>query len=287
MRNEESCRNLCGISAIMQKELEDSLAKVGINANERYFWRYQYRLADEMLIPYLKKRGAFSPGNRVAEVGCAEGGVLAAFVKAGGASALGTDISTYRLGTGEKVARSLGIDIALVHHDICNDPLPKEWLGRYDLVLVRDVIEHIEDTALALRQVRELLKPGGFLFVNFPPYASPYGGHQHTLKNFWGKLPYMHLLPEPLFQKMIASGRKADIVEVKRLRNIRLSAKKFAAAAKDAGFSIVKEEYFLIRPVFKMKFGLPEVSLTKISAVPFVKEMFSLEAAYLLQPARQ
>lgn len=271
----------------MQKEVEDSLSKVDIAANDRYFWRYQYRLADEIMIPYLKKRGAFSPGDRVAEIGCAEGGVLAAFVKAGGVSALGTDIDKRRLEMGQKVSRALGLDIQLLQHDICRDALAKEWVGRYDLVLVRDVIEHIENTRLALRQVRQFLKPNGFLFVNFPPYASPYGGHQHTLKNFWGKLPYIHLLPEPVFQKMISSGRKADIVEVKRLRNIRLSAKKFAEAAEETGFSIVKEEYFLIRPVFKMKFGLPEVPLTKISTVPFVKELFSLEAAYLLQPTER
>lgn len=271
----------------MQKEVEESLSKADITANDRYFWRYQYRLADEIMIPYLKERGAFSAGDRVAEAGCAEGGVLAAFVMAGGLSALGTDIDKRRLEIGEKVSRSLGLDIRLLKHDICQDAIPKEWIGQYDLVLVRDVIEHIEDTRLALEQIRKLLKPNGYLFVNFPPYASPYGGHQHTLKNFWGKLPYMHLFPEPIFQRMIASGRKADIAEVKRLRSIRLSARKFIEAAKSTGFSIVKEEYFLIRPVFKMKFGLPEISLTKISVIPFVKEVFSLEAAYLLKPSGQ
>ncbi len=79
------------------------------------------------------------------------------------------------------------------------------------------------------------------------------------------------------------SKRPADIEEVQRLRNIRLSAAKFKDAAQKAGYIIRHEEYYLFRPVFKLKFGLPTIKVTALSGLPLVTQLFSLEAAYLLQ----
>ena len=40
--------------------------------------------------------------------------------------------------------------------------------GHFDLVLLRDVIEHLEETELSLRHVMDFMKPGGWLYVVFP-----------------------------------------------------------------------------------------------------------------------
>ncbi|MBL7997686.1 MAG: class I SAM-dependent methyltransferase [Candidatus Kapabacteria bacterium] len=252
--------------------------------NERYYWGYQYLLARDVIVPELMQRGAFKAGDAVAEIGCGEAGVLDAFVERGAVHGLGTDIAPYRLSIARKVADTLGIDITVSEHDILfSEPLP-EWRNRYQLAILRDVIEHLDDATLALKNIRNILAPGGWLYVTFPPYNSPYGGHQHLLHNSWGKIPYMHLLPEPLFKPMISTSTSAiDIEEVQRLRNIRLSASKFMQAARDAGYSIEHEEYYLFRPVFKLKFGLPTIRLTALKSLPLVKSVFSLEAAYLLR----
>lgn len=249
----------------------------------KYYWGYQYRLGEEVLVPYLKKLKAFEQGISVSEVGSAEGGVLAAFVVAGAKDALGTDIVQSRLDTGSFISKLANLPITYVYHDIVNDTIPDEWLGAYDLILLRDVIEHLDDAEVAMTNIRKMLKPGGYLFVTFPPYHSPFGGHQHTVANIWGKLPYIHLLPDFLFHGLIASGRKNDICEVKRLQKIRLTPKKFVNAAIKAGYEVAHEDFYLLRPVYKMKFGLPALKLTPISFIPFVKSLLSLEGCYLLK----
>jgi SAM-dependent methyltransferase len=48
---------------------------------------------------------------------------------------------------------------------------------QYDLVLMLDVLEHIEDGAMALKQVRQLLKPGGQAILTVPALQSLWSVH--------------------------------------------------------------------------------------------------------------
>lgn len=251
--------------------------------NYKYYWRYMYELGKLEIVPYLKNLNVFKEGDAVAEVGSAEGGVLAAFVEAGAREGLGTDIVSDRLEYGDKISKLGNINIQFIEHNILTQNIKEEWKNKFDLILLRDVIEHLEDTKLALHNIKKMLKKGGFLFVTFPPYYSPFGGHQHTLANNWGKVPYIHCLPEPLFFNLIKSGRPADIEEVKRLTKIKLTPKKFEKAYNSAGYKLANVDYYFIRPVFRMKFGLSPIKTTPISFLPLVKDIFSLEAAYLLQ----
>ncbi len=251
--------------------------------NYLYYWKYQYRLGGESLVPYLTRLGAFTTGCKVAEIGAAEGGVLAAFINSGAAEGLATDISAGRLEMGKKINAAIRPGIDFVQHNIMAEEIPAQWERKFDLVLLRDVIEHLDDTHKALINIKKLLKPDGYLFVTFPPYHSPFGGHQHTIGNFMGKIPYIHLLPDSIFSRIIASGRPDDIEEVARLSKIQLTPEKFMNAAKSTGYEISNADYYLSRPVFKMKFGIPPVQLTRLSGIKFVRKYLSLEAAYLLR----
>lgn len=254
-----------------------------IAENDKYYWGYQYRLGKEIVIPYLKSLNIATNNVNVSEIGSAEGGVLLAFAEQGSNFNLATDIAENRLKIGEFICSKLNINIEYCYHDIINQEPKAEWIGKFDIIILRDVIEHLDDTKLALKNIGKLLKKGGFLFVTFPPYHSPYGGHQHTLANFWGKIPYIHLLPDFIFHKLIASGRANDIEEVKRLQDIRLTSAKFKKAALETNYSVFNEDYYLLRPVFKMKFGLPALKLTPIKKLPLVKSLLSLEAAFILK----
>ncbi len=94
---------------------------------EKYYWGYQYRLSRDVMVPELQQRGAFKSGDAVAEIGCGEAGVLDAFIAAGATNPLGTDISTYRLGVGKKIADSLGLQLTLTEHDIIGNQPQQEW----------------------------------------------------------------------------------------------------------------------------------------------------------------
>jgi len=102
-----------------------------------------------VIVPYLQKRGYFQSGMAVAEGGCGEAGVLMAFGLAGAGRLLGTDIEEPRLAMGRQIAHKGGIAVELRLHNILTDPIPAEGQGQFDIVLLRDVLEHLENPQLA------------------------------------------------------------------------------------------------------------------------------------------
>src|SRR5439155_20263671 len=144
-------------------------------------------------------------GKQICEIGCGEGGVLAALADEGATYSVGIDIRQEAIDRAEKIFRALHLRGDFRIHDVTNQPTPDEWSEQFDFVTLRDVMEHLEDTERSLRNVMEFLRPGGYLYVVFPPYYSPYGGHQHALANLWGKLPFIQFLPDALFKPLIKS----------------------------------------------------------------------------------
>ncbi|HXV23718.1 MAG TPA: class I SAM-dependent methyltransferase [Alphaproteobacteria bacterium] len=47
--------------------------------------------------------------------------------------------------------------------------------GTFDLVLATDVIEHVEEDAQAIAEIRRVLAPGGYALVTVPAFASLWG----------------------------------------------------------------------------------------------------------------
>lgn len=268
----------------MRTNLLKLVNESNIPDNYKYYWGYMYNLGVETVVPYLKEKKAFQSGYKVCEIGSAEGGVLHALAEEGAEDCLGTDIAIDRIEIGKKIAELGEIDVKYTDHNIITQEIPEKWKNKFDLVILRDVIEHLDDTTVALKNIKKIIKNGGFLYVTFPPYYSPYGGHQHTVSGkLPSKLPYIHYLPNSLFHSFISSGRNEDIGEVKRLQNIRLTTKKFMNSIEKAGYSIFDVDFYTIRPVFKQKFGLPPVKFPRTNALKFVREFLAMEASYILK----
>lgn len=254
-----------------------------LSSQDKYYWNYMYDLGKSFIVPYLTDKGIFKTGYNVAEIGSAEGGVLASFMDAGASKGLGTDIAEIRLEKGKYIAGIGGIDLQYTTHDIVTQEPSDEWKDEFDLVLLRDVIEHLDDPTSALKNIKMVMKDDGKLFVTFPPFHSPYGGHQHTVKSTGGRFPYTHLLSKSMFNKFIEKGVEADIVEANRIYDLRLTIPKFEQAVKDAGMKVKEKECYFLRPVFKMKFGLPSLKINTLAKIPFVAKYFTLEASYILE----
>jgi SAM-dependent methyltransferase len=61
-------------------------------------------------------------------------------------------------------------NLQLALDDICDSALPP---AGFDLILCTEVVEHIADSAAALRGMRRLLRPGGLLVLSTPQRYSP------------------------------------------------------------------------------------------------------------------
>ncbi|QDU85943.1 Malonyl-[acyl-carrier protein] O-methyltransferase [Planctomycetes bacterium Pla163] len=95
---------------------------------------------------------------RVLDVGCGSGDLLARYAELGW-SAHGIEVSPH----GCEVARAKGLE---VHQgDVFDAPFPT---GRFDLIILSHVVEHVLDPVGFLARVREFLAPGGLLVVLTP-----------------------------------------------------------------------------------------------------------------------
>ncbi len=74
--------------------------------------------------------------------------------------------------------------------DASDTGLPSE---SFDTIIMNDAFEHLADPEAVLAECERLLKPGGRVFINFPPYGHPYGEHLSDLIG----IPWVHrLFPE-------------------------------------------------------------------------------------------
>ncbi|MGB9771515.1 MAG: class I SAM-dependent methyltransferase [Candidatus Kapaibacteriota bacterium] len=266
--------------------VERKIDELNLSWYNSYYWKYQYNLSKEYIVPYLRIIGFEPRGKFICEVGSAEGGVLCAFAEQNAQYCLATDIVESRLNAGRQIASALDLPIEFRCHNIISDELPEHWKDGFDLILLRDVIEHLEKPEVALLKLKDMLKDGGLLYVTFPPYYSPFGGHQHQVQNFFSKIPYLHWLPTPLFTKLIKNGRPADVHEVLRLKTIRLTIRKFLNLVEKVGFEILESEFFLVRPVYKYKFGLKTMKLPGKATMLYLKEVIATEASFVLVKRR-
>jgi SAM-dependent methyltransferase len=271
--------------ATHQPDLADVIDATDRHPRTRRNFRMQYRLAVHTLIPWLEQLGALPPVPAVCEIGCGEGGVIDAFAERGAELALGTDIVGLLLEQiSAPLAAELKLPVAFTTHDVIGDAIPDQWVERFDVVVLRDVIEHLDDAAAAMRSIRRIMKSTGTLLITFPPYTSPFGGHQQLLGTALGNLPFAHMLPSGMFEGIIKRGDPVNQDEVRRLHAIRCSVRGVKAAAAKAGLSLAAERYFGLRPVFRWKYAkpIPTLELTAIRSLPLVKQL-AMEAALVFR----
>lgn len=68
----------------------------------------------------------------------------------------------------------------------------------FDMVILFDVIEHVDDPKTMLEEVYRVLKPNGIMYVEFTPYYSIVGHHLYD----FAKWP-IHVLPKSLIKQYV------------------------------------------------------------------------------------
>jgi SAM-dependent methyltransferase len=246
----------------------------------------EYEYAQRSLIPWLSQH-RINPANlSIIDLGCLFGGYVVALARAG-ARCAGLDVDSYALQIAQRFAQQNKCQCGLIAGDL-SDPSLWQRVGeaRYDLVLLRDVIEHLPQPAHALANVWQMLKPGGILYLEFPPYYSPYGGHQQLRQHLLLRLPFMHLLPMRLLFQVPALVRKDEqdyLEDIKVLERCKLTIHRFEILAKAFGFQCVEKEFYVSRPIFKVRYGIPTLRIQALGKLPLLRELLVTGVVYLLR----
>ena len=221
-------------------------------------------------------------GHKILEIGCAEAGLMK-FYQDKGAVCSGLELSDARYNNA--ILLDNNNRIHLFQADICNpDSYNEKITEQYNTIILRDVIEHIPDQELALRNIYTILKPGGKLFVSFPPKYCAYAGHQQTIPKIIGKLPYLHLMPNFIyvFYLRIIGCTDSKIQYLLDTKKTRISIHRMKKLIKKVGYSISKESNWFIRPAYSYRFGLPKIT-NPFSWIPILNEILCNGALFLLK----
>lgn len=260
-----------------------------ISPHKRRYWRYQYDLAKNHIIPLLQEWGFDPCAKKILDIGCAEGGAMAA-LEDEGARCEGVEINASRVELGKALCNKDKVrNLRFIVGDITKDSILKNLKNRYDLILLRDVIEHLWEKAKVLTGIKNLLNSDGCIMISFPPFYSPFGGHQQMLSSRWRYFPYIHLLPRPFFDvfsfHLSCQGDNRFILEeMKLFRRERLSLQTFEKLINQLGLKIAAKKLYLSRPSHQLRYGFKIVEARGLGQVPLVRELLVSGAFYLLQP---
>lgn len=255
------------------------------HTNKKKYFNEQVQTTEKYVIPFIEQTHPITPETSILEIGCGEGGNLLPFLQRG-CKIVGIDIlqgkidkaNEYFLDHPKKDRANFMVqDIYDVDPDL-------NW--KFDIIIMRDVIEHIHDQEKFMAYIKRFLKPSSNIFFGFPPWQMPFGGHQQTCKStFLSKLPWFHLLPTVAYKKMLLlfgeTQRNVDnLIEIKETG---ISLERFRRILKKEEYSIDREVWYFINPNYEIKFGLkPKKSIPPFKSIPYLRNFFITAGYYLI-----
>ncbi len=251
---------------------------------KRYFEEQVYT-TEKYVIPYIERFMPVTKAISVLEIGCGEGGNMQPFLDLG-CKVVGIDLNKSQIENAhvyfENHENRKNLDLIL--RDIY-EMQPHE-LGDFDLIIMRDVIEHIHNQEKFMAYVKRFLKPNGKFFLGFPPWQMAYGGHQQIAKHkYLSKLPYFHLLPMPIYNTILKTAGEGDKVrnELLEIKETGISIERFRQILKAENYKVDNETMYLFNPNYEIKFNLkPKEQLGIVKRIPYFRNFLTSCCYYLL-----
>ena len=146
--------------------------------------RWQYEKGADTIKFYLEYASAdeMFKGKNVLDVGCGAGGKSMYYVHLGAKKVVGIDIVERYAEESKKLSEELGIEGFEFYLRDAKDTGFDD--NTFDTVIMNDAMEHVAEPEAVLKELKRILKPGGRVYVNFPPYNHPYGAHLSDVIGF-------------------------------------------------------------------------------------------------------
>lgn len=249
--------------------------------NPDVYFEQQYTNAKKYIFPFISEVMPLKDKS-VLEIGSGEGGVLKIFSEQG-CRITGVDLNSAKIEVGKRIfakeieenrARFISDDI----FNFCDD--------KFDLIILKDALEHIHGHEKILAKIKDLLNPGGRVFLAFPPWQMPFGGHQQMCKNKYMALaPFIHLLPNPLYAGLLKSFNESDrmVEHLLDIKETRITIERFERIIKKLSYKVDRKLFYFINPNYEVKFNMkPRKQSALISSIPYVRNFFITTCFYLI-----
>lgn len=250
--------------------------------NRKLYFNELSITSKKYFLPYIQNWQKVEAGMNVLEIGCGDGGNLLPFSEIG-CNTLGVDMAASRI----KDARSFFKEAHAKGEFIASDIFKLKKLEHsFDIILCHDVFEHILEKKLFLSNLSNYLKPQGIVFMSFPSWQMPFGGHQQICKSkILSHSPFIHLLPVPLYRLLLKTGKENEdcIRELISIKKTSISVDSFEKLVKKTNLNILNRQLYLINPHYETKFGLSPRKLSKaIAGIPVLRNFLSTSCFYIL-----
>ena len=210
-------------------------------------------------------------GKKVLDAGCSLGGKTLLFSELGPEQIIGIDIDMVRLKYARENAVKKDRDIKFIESSLDNIPF---ITGSLDMIMLNDVVEHIESSILknSLMECKRVLKKGGKLFLEFPPWQSHDASHLYDYINIpWCQLIFRDIT---LFQLIkdnedLKTLGSLNVIEHYRELN-RITIAEFNKIISELNFGT---ELFKTRMIKNLNF---------LNYIPFLNKYFVTRAIYIL-----
>jgi len=230
----------------------------------------------------------------VLDFGCGDGELSFLMAKLGAKSVIGVELASERYSAAVKKLETKHFPVQ-PHFILASDTIKLELTDNsMDVILCFDVLEHVMEYDLIIREWYRVLRPGGKILIWWVPWWHPYGPHIESLI----PIPWCHLffsektllntcariydMPEfkPRIWDIDANGKKKPNkwLDMKTLPEVnKLTMGDFERLAQLVGFAIQR----------KTPRGFGSSRLAKLTHIflylPILKEFFTSSVTYCLQ----
>ena len=243
-----------------------------------YYLNYQKLLAQSFYIPLLSSKEIdINAESKILDVGCGDGGFLSAFSELS-KECHGNEIRDFSWG---KIN-----DVKFIIGDICSEEIKERLMPKYDLVILRDVIEHIlKDKKINfLSSVKNYMDDNSRLLVTFPPYFSAFGLHQQAfLKMPFKVFPFLGWLPKIVIYFILKITNQSNVWEdLEEIKNSKMTIRNFRRLIDQCGFEICFDERYIIRPSHEIRYGI-KMKKANWLRVPLLEEVLISGCTFILK----
>lgn len=160
------------------------------NHGKKSYAQWQFEKGLETIkhyLPYVSLDGMFNNKN-ILDVGCGAAGKSLYYAKQGVRIVCGIDpIATYKK-QADLLAEQMDLQdkFRFLVGSAVSIPFENNY---FDTIILNDSMEHINNPNEVLGECYRVLKRGGMIYINFPPYNHPFGAH---LSDTIG-IPWVHL----------------------------------------------------------------------------------------------